>query len=175
MHITSLPGRFGIGDLGPAAHRFVDFLEAGGLSLWQILPLGATGDGASPYTTTSTFAGNPLLISPDRLHEAGLVTDDDLDAAAVGEGRVDYPAVRERKTALLETAFTNVEQGAFPDLTTAFDAFREKHGEDWLNDYALFAALHEAHDHASWTQWAVPLRDRDPEALRRAREGHARA
>ena len=175
MHITSLPGRFGIGDLGPAAHRFVDFLEAAGLSLWQILPLGPTGGGASPYTATSTFAGNPLLISPERLREAGLVSKDDLDAAALGEGDVDFAAVRRRKTALLETAFANFEQGAFPDQQVAFDAFREEHADEWLGDYALFAALHEAHDHASWTQWAGPLRDRDPKALRQAREGHARA
>ena len=152
----------------------MDFLEAAGLSLWQILPLGPTGGGASPYTATSTFAGNPLLISPERLHAAGLVTRADLDEAALktSEGRVDFPEVRKRKLALLTKAFAHFEAHAAPDDEAAFAQYREQHAS-WLRDYALFAALHEAHG-TSWTQWAAPLRRRDPGALAQARDGHAR-
>src|SRR3982751_3807428 len=103
LHPTSLPGRYGIGDLGPSAHRFADFLADSGQRLWQVLPLGPTGYGDSPYQLFSAFAGNPLLISPERLHAEGLL--EALHPPAFAEHEVDYGAVIAWKAPLLRQAF----------------------------------------------------------------------
>ncbi len=169
LHPTSLPGRFGIGDLGPEAVRWLDFLAAAGQKLWQVLPLGPTGYGDSPYQCFSAFAGNPNLVSPERLLEDGLLTAADLDAApAFAAGRVDYGAVIAWKGALLARAHERLAAGAAPALPAAYEAFRAAHA-DWLEDFALFMALKDAHDGAAWTAWPAELARREPVALAAAR------
>ena len=118
LHPTSLPGRFGIGDLGSSADRFLDWAEAAGQTLWQVLPLGPTGGGSSPYTSASAFAGNPLLISPERLVEDGLLQPDALDnAPQFPHDRVDFAAVRDWKEHLLRLSWEQFEHLALPGAT----------------------------------------------------------
>jgi len=172
LHITSLPSPYGIGDLGSAAYRFADFLTRTNQRLWQVLPLGPVGFGASPYSSTSTFAGNPLLISPEPLLEHGLLTEDDLaPLAALPTDYVDYEQVEAQKLAVLRTAFERFEADRSVVSETALEQFRADQAS-WLDDYALYAALKEAHDGAPWPDWEAPLARRDPDALARARETH---
>lgn len=165
LHLTSLPGPFGIGDLGPAAHQFVDFLADGGQGLWQVLPLGPTGYGDSPYQSLSAFAGNPLLISPALMLEDGWLTEDDLACApAFAEGQVDYGSVIPWKRALLDKAYERFRIEATPAQRAHFAAFTGEH-RTWLEDYCLFVALKEHHGGALWTEWAPELAGREPAAL----------
>lgn len=173
LHITSLPSPYGIGDLGSAAFSFADFLARTNQRLWQILPLGPVGLGASPYSSTSTFAGNPLLISPEPLVEYGLLTEEDLTPLTeLPSDYVDYERVTTRKMRVLRTAFERFES----DRTTVSEAdieqFRSNQAS-WLDDYALFAALKDAHDGAPWMEWEAPLARRDPDAVKRARTEYA--
>ncbi len=175
LHITSLPSPYGIGDLGSAAFRFADFLTRTNQRLWQVLPLGPVGFGASPYSATSTFAGNPLLISPEPLVEYGLLTEEDLEPLKeLPDDHVDYERVETRKKAVLRKAFEQyqVDQSAVSEAD--LEQFLTSQAS-WLDDYALYAALKDAHDGAPWTAWEAPLVRRDPEALERAREEHAEA
>ncbi len=175
LHLTSLPSRFGIGDLGPAAYRFADFLAETGQRIWQVLPLGPAGYGGSPYSSPSTFAGNPLLISPECLAEQGLLTRAELDAfPALPEDRVDFGAVEPAKHRLLARAFERFEADASAEDVRRFEAFCAENA-DWLDDYALYMALKEAHDGCAWTDWPENLALRSSEALARARDEHARA
>ncbi|MDX1546109.1 MAG: 4-alpha-glucanotransferase [Rhodothermales bacterium] len=175
MHVTSLPSPFGIGDFGPQAYRFADWLAAAGQRVWQVLPLVPVGYGDSPYSSPSTFAGNPLLISPEGLRDDGLLDDADLDARPdFPEAAVDFEAVRAFKYGLLTRAFERFEAQAPEDARRAFDAFRQEHAA-WLGDYALFMALREHHGEAAWTDWPAPLVRRDPDALAAARREHAEA
>lgn len=136
LHPTSLPGKFGIGDLGQAAYDFADYLERAGQSLWQILPLGHTGFGDSPYQSFSAFAGNPLMISPSLLAEDGLLTEEDIrDVPAFDDTRVDYGAVAKYKEGLLKTAY-----GRFLKSDKEYKSFCRKNAF-WLNDYSLFMSL----------------------------------
>ncbi len=169
VHPTSLPGRYGIGDLGPGALRMLDFLTASGQKLWQTLPLGPTGYGNSPYAMLSAFAGNPLLISPDRLLEEGLLTPDDLDSCpAFPVERVDYSRVLPWKMALLRRSFERFRSRARPALREEFASFRAAQ-RGWLDDFALYAALKAGHGDVAWVQWDTPLATRDPDALSAAR------
>jgi 4-alpha-glucanotransferase len=165
LHPTSLPGRFGIGDLGPEAERWLDFLAAAGQRLWQVLPLGPTGYGDSPYQSFSAFAGNPCLVSPERLLEDGLLESADLAAApAFPPGQVDFGPVIEWKLALLARAHARHAAGSAPALRPAYEAFcRAQAG--WLEDFALFMALKESHGGAAWTSWEPALVAREPGAL----------
>ena len=169
LHPTSLPGKWGIGDLGEAAFRFVDKLEEAGVRLWQTLPLGPTGFGDSPYAARSTFAGNELLISLDRLYEEGyLVLVDILIHPQAGE-RVDYGLARQIKMPLLaKAARTFLEERA-----NDYDDFcREKAW--WLDDYALFQVLCEQYNDSRWfSVWDEELRRRDEKALSEERMRHA--
>ncbi len=175
LHLTSLPGPYGIGDMGRAARRFADFLAQARQRYWQILPVGPVGPGASPYSSPSAFAGSPLLIGPEPLLERGLLTDGDLEAApSFPAGHVDYGRVIPFKLDLLKKAFERFEAGASAADHRALDRFRSENA-GWLGDFALFMALREAHDEAPWTRWDAPLRRRSPDALRAAREEHARA
>jgi len=168
LHPTSLPGPYGIGDIGPAAHQWLDFLSAGDCKLWQILPLGPTGYGDSPYQCFSAFAGNPYLISLDLLCEEGLLLPQDLDEKPpFPVGRIDFGAVIPWKLALLDLAFERFDQNASLEIRAAFDTFYQQE-RSWLDDFALFMAIKEAHGGASWTTWDPPLRDRDPEAIHEA-------
>ncbi|HTS48860.1 MAG TPA: 4-alpha-glucanotransferase [Bryobacteraceae bacterium] len=165
LHPTSLPGPFGIGDLGSQARRFVDFLAAAGQTLWQVLPLGPTGFADSPYQCFSALAGNPLLISPERLAEQGW-----LDQAALAgapefsESRVDYERVIPWKTALLESAARGFLRSASPSDRAEFQSFCDLN-QDWLDDFALFMVLKQRHGYAVWSQWEPAIRWRDPAAL----------
>jgi 4-alpha-glucanotransferase len=167
LHPTSLPSRYGIGDLGPEARRFVDWLADAGQSIWQVLPIGPTGFGDSPYQALSAFAGNPLLISAERLVKMGL-----LDRQAIGKPprfprSVAYGRVIAYKTALLQAAYA-----AFVDsprhLRDEFENFRVQNA-GWLADYSLYRALKDAHGGAAWFEWPDPVKRRDEAALEAAR------
>jgi 4-alpha-glucanotransferase len=167
LHPTSLPGRYGIGDLGPEAHAFVDFLAETGQTWWQILPLGPVGYGGSPYQSPSSFAGNPLLISLDRLADRGWLDAGELAAVRdLPHDRVDFDAVGELKGTWLRRAFREfVAAGDDPD----FEAFRRDHGA-WLADYVFFQALRDAHGGRPWYEWESELVARRPAACARWRE-----
>jgi 4-alpha-glucanotransferase len=174
LHPTSLPGRFGIGDLGPAAHAWVDALAAAKQTWWQILPLGPTGYGDSPYQCFSAFAGNPYLVSPDLLAHDGLVRQDDVANVHFPADRVDYGPVIDFKLQLLGRAWETFAAGKAPALRAPFEEFcaRERH---WLDDYALFMAIKHAHGNVSWQEWPAELRRREPGPIDRARRSLADA
>ena len=165
MHISSLPGPGGIGSLGKEAYAFADFLKASGMAVWQVLPLGPTGYGESPYQSSSVFAGNPMLISCAALREAGLVAyDDGEEFTADDPERVDYPAVRENKEKLLRRCFAQSEGKLQKELAT----FRREN--PWVEDFALFTALKARCGGAMWTKWPDrEVRRRQPAALERCR------
>jgi 4-alpha-glucanotransferase len=165
LHPTSLPGPFGIGDLGAEASRFIDFLQASGQQVWQMLPLGPTGYGNSPYQTYSAFAGNPLLLSPERLHEEGLLSAGDLRGVPPFQPhRVDYDGVRAFKERLFWTAFETFQRGAAARHDESLAAFIEQQ-QEWLDDYALFMALKEVHRGQPWNRWGRDIARREPEAV----------
>src|SRR5262249_5063029 len=168
LHVTSLPSRYGVGDLGPGAVAWVDCLRDAGQRWWQALPLGPTGYGDSPYQALSSFAGNPLLISPDWLIEDGLLRATDRAGGAFSPTAVDFDAVKRFKAALLETAWKHFEAGARPGLRPDFERFGHDHAH-WLDDYALFRALRARYDGTSYLQWPEDLIRRTPAALDRAR------
>ena len=166
LHPTSLPGPFGIGDLGAEAYRFVDFLKDAGQRLWQVLPLGPTGYGDSPYQCFSAFAGNPLLISLERLVEKGLLPAASLRETAVfPEEETDFGRVIPWKMGLLASAARNFLAGASGDTRTQYENFCAQQSS-WLDDYALFMALKHMHsEEFIWTYWEPSARARRPEAL----------
>ncbi len=170
LHPTSLPGEYGIGDLGPQAYRWIDFLSACGCSLWQVLPLGPTGYGDSPYQCFSAFAGNPFLVSPEALLAEKLLYPDDLiDRPSFPPGRVDFGALIPWKLALLDRAFDRYQDSPSPVLQSELTAFRSAQAS-WLEDFTLFMTLKEIHGGAPWVTWEPELRDRQPEALAAARQ-----
>jgi 4-alpha-glucanotransferase len=170
MHPTSFPGRFGIGDLGDQAYRFVDFLVSAGQTYWQVLPLSPTGYGDSPYQGLSAFAGNPMLISPERLAEIGHLSAADLAAVPpFPDDRVDFGPVISHKTRLLDQAFANFRAHAPADQRTAFAQFCQEQA-GWLDDVALFMALKEAHHLRPWHEWEAGAARREPGALARWRQ-----
>jgi 4-alpha-glucanotransferase len=170
MHPTSLPGRFGIGDLGNEAYRFVDFLQSAGQTYWQVLPLSPTGYGDSPYQGLSALAGNPMLISPERLAAEGHLSRSDIEALPrFPDDRVDFGAVIPHKMKLLDQAFSNYRSRAPQDQQTAFATFCEEHA-GWLEDFSLFMALKETHNLRPWPEWEEGAATRDPEALARWRK-----
>jgi 4-alpha-glucanotransferase len=165
-----LPGRFGVGDLGGEAYRFVDFLVAAGQSLWQVLPLGPTGYGNSPYQCFSAFAGNTLLVSPELLVEQGLLAPEELaNAPAFSDETVEYGAAIEFKDALLGKAFENFKRLNPAGVRAEFDKFKES-AASWLDDYALYRSLKSQRKEVAWTEWETPLVQRDALALNTARE-----
>ncbi len=167
LHPTSLPSRFGIGDLGPGAYRFVDWLHEAKQRLWQVLPLGPTGYGDSPYQSFSAFAGNPYLISPERLVDEGLLDEASFaDVPDFPTERVDYGAVTEWKMALLRRAFGNFQQQS---NHTGFDRWVEEN-RAWLEEYVLFIALKAHFGGGSWTGWPEEVRARDGATLGRYRD-----
>ena len=166
LHPTSLPGPYGIGDLGPVAFQWIDVLAAAKQTWWQILPLGPTGYGDSPYQCFSAFAGNVFLLSPELLIRDGLLSS--IDTPSFPADQVDYGPVIDFKLAMLSRAWENFRGGAGRNLLAAFDEFC--HSESaWLDDYALFVALKDAHGGASWQTWEAELVQRKPAALDRAR------
>ena len=174
LHPTSLPSRFGIGDLGPGSDAFLDWAGSAGLRIWQILPLVPAGAHDSPYAGLSAFAGNPLLVSPEWLLEEGLLPATALgDAPSFPEDRVDFAAVRAFKERVLRAAFVHARSvGA--SVTAAVARFEASPSQaSWLPDWALFAALRTAHGDAAWTEWAPALAAREEGALEAARKEHA--
>ncbi|MBD0327038.1 MAG: 4-alpha-glucanotransferase, partial [Pyrinomonadaceae bacterium] len=170
LHPTSLPGRFGIGDLGAAAHAFVNFLAASGQSLWQVLPLGPTGYGDSPYQCFSAFAGNTLLISPEQLVKEGLLSNSDLEGvSSFPQERADFGPVIEFKNRLLARAFENFRRTTDTGLRAGFEGFSQQ-AASWLDDYALFRALKDVQGGKAWNEWDSTLVRREADALSRARE-----
>ena len=168
LHPTSLPGPYGIGDLGPAAYRWVDWLAGGRQQWWQILPLAPTGYADSPYQCLSTFAGNFYLVSPDELVREGLLRRDEARGGPFPDDHTDFDSVIPFKVKLLTAAWENFKSGLAPALRVDFEQFCQAEA-GWLDDFALFMALKDAHGGASWLTWEPELMERQPEALSRAR------
>ena len=168
MPVFSLPGEYGIGCFSRQAYRFVDFLAEAGQSYWQLLPLGPTSYGDSPYQSFSTFAGNPYFISLEELIGQGLLTEEECQSANLESDpeKIDYAALYERRFPLLRRAFERGEIEKMPD----FQCFVEDNAF-WLEDYALFMALKDAHGGRSFIEWESPLRNRESQALEQARQG----
>ncbi len=167
LHPTSLPGEYGIGDLGPGAFSFVDFLVKAKQAYWQILPLGPTGYGDSPYQCFSAFAGNTLLISPEKLVEDGFLSKPP-DAAEISE-KVDFGAVYERKNALLRLAYEGFHHITSVDLRGKFEVFCQEN-EFWLDDYALYRSIKAEQSQKPWYEWPEELKQRKKAALAAAAE-----
>src|ERR1700677_2754109 len=152
LHPASLPSRGGVGDFGPAAYEFLDFLASARQGLWQVLPLGPPANGNSPYSSTSAFAGNPLLISLERLAEHGWI-----DASRVSElpnpaGPIDYDRVHEQKSPLLNQAAGKFLDSAPAAAKSRFDRFRADNNW-WLEDFVLYDALRDRYHKQSWNAW----------------------
>jgi 4-alpha-glucanotransferase len=179
LHVSSLASAGGIGDLGPAAHAFVHFLAAARQHVWQVLPLGPTGFGNSPYAGTSAFAGNPFLVSLELLAGWGWIDGSRLAGLAGRSGNVDFHDVETRKLPLLYEAAGNfIDRGASdPGLAGQWHEFESFcHAQaSWLNDYALYAELRRQFKTGAWTEWPEPLRRRDPEAMAKVYESSGRA
>jgi 4-alpha-glucanotransferase len=170
LHPTSLPGPHGIGDLGDAAHRFVDWLVAAGQSLWQVLPLGPTSYGDSPYQTLSTEAGNPLLIDPTALVRSGWLEAAEMeDHPSWPDDRVDYGAVIGWKFGVLDRAWERFASRGNDADGEQYEAFCRDHAR-WLDDWTLYMALKEEQEGRPWHDWPAELRSRDKEALAEARQ-----
>ena len=160
MHITSLPGAYGVGTMGKEAFRFVDFLKAAGQKNWQVLPLNPTGYGDSPYQSCSAYAGNPYLIDLDQLVEDGLLEHEDLEGIVWGDSDevVDFGAQYNNRFAVLRKAYARFLGGE------AFDTFCRENGR-WLPDFALFMALKSKFQGQPWYKWDKRLKFREPDAL----------
>ncbi len=169
VHPTSFPGPHGIGDLGPAAFRFIDWLGTAGQRRWQLMPLGPTGLGDSPYASPSAFAGNPLLVSLEWLGGEGLLRPEDFgQIPEFRDWEVDFGAVYEFKMPLLRRAYERHRGQNDPARNAQFAAFRDDEA-DWLLDFAIFQAAKSATGGTAWWTWEEPLRRHEPAALDRAR------
>jgi 4-alpha-glucanotransferase len=168
LHVTSLPSPHGIGDFGPVALSWIDRLDQAGQSWWQVLPLGPTGYGNSPYQSISSFGGNPLLVSPDWLIEDELLGTNDCAHDAFPAAIVDYDAITSFKYRLLEKAWNNFQAGARSDLRLPYKQFCQDQNH-WLEDYALFRVLKAKFGGAHYLEWPAELVQRKPAALDRAR------
>ena len=168
LHVTSLASPYGIGDLGSSAFSWIDRLHDSGQQWWQSLPVGPTGYGNSPYQSLSSFAGNPLLISPERLISDGLLRKPDCEAH-FDSAMVDYDSVIGFRYGLLEKAWTNFAAGQRKDLRPAYDDFCAQQAS-WLEDYALFRALKAKYNDADYLEWPAELVERRPNALAEARQ-----
>jgi len=178
LHITSLPSVGGIGDLGPAAHEFLEFLAAAKQHVWQVLPLAPTGFGNSPYAASSAFAGNPLLISLEHLADWGWIASDRVADLPNADGAVNFSEVDQYKRPLLyEAANSFVARGprdaTLADQWRAFEQFCRAESS-WLNDYAFYAVLRSRFRTGAWTSWPEPICRRHPDALADVAASHAR-
>jgi 4-alpha-glucanotransferase len=179
LHVSSLPSYGGIGDLGPAAYEFLAFLAAAKQHIWQVLPLGPTGYGNSPYAGSSAFAGNPYLISLEFLSDWGWIEGERIGGLAGRSGCVDFDEVEGRKLPLLYEAAGNfLDRGPHePKLAVQWGQFEEfcRTEAGWLADYAMYAELRRQFKTGAWTAWPEPVRRRQPEALARVAAEHGRA
>ncbi|MBN1668071.1 MAG: 4-alpha-glucanotransferase [Anaerolineales bacterium] len=165
LHPSSFPGPYGIGDIGPQAFEWVSFLAASETRLWQVLPLGPTGYGDSPYQCFSAFAGNPYLISPQALLADDLLHPNDLvDAPQFPDDKVDFGAIIPFKLGVLDRAYQRYKQAKKGRLQQAFADFRQAEAH-WLPDFAIFMAIKEAFGGGPWIDWPAELRQRQPQAL----------
>ena len=179
LHVSSLPSYGGIGDLGPAAHEFVAFLAKAKQHVWQVLPLGPTGYGNSPYAGSSAFAGNPYLISLEFLSDWGWIGGDRIAGLAGRSGNADFESVETRKLPLLYEAAGNFLDRGPHDETLAeqwkeFEEFCSAESS-WLVDYAFYAELRRQFSTGAWTAWPEPVRRRNPQALAQIAAKHGRA
>lgn len=174
LHPTSLPARGGIGDFGPAAYQFVDFLASGHQGLWQVLPLGPLGYGNSPYSSTSAFAGNPLLISLERLADHGWIDRSRIADLPDQVGPVEYEAAFQRKMPLIAEAADHFVKTATGNPRSRFDRFCVEN-QGWLDDFVLFDELRSRFLLANWNQWPRELAHRDPAAIAKVRQKRAGA
>ncbi|HET6862916.1 MAG TPA: 4-alpha-glucanotransferase, partial [Pyrinomonadaceae bacterium] len=173
LHPTSFPGPFGIGDLGKTAYQFADFLVASGQSLWQVLPLGPTSYGDSPYACYSAFAGNTLLISPERLVDEDLLAADEVAPLITdSDERIDFVRVHHHKEGILRDAFSRFKASSQSQLKLAFEKFCVDE-QDWLDDYGLFRALKEVHSDRPWNEWHPALVKRSSVEIGQARHAFA--
>ena len=164
MHPTSLPGRFGIGDLGDELIAFLDWAGTAGMQIWQLLPLNPPGYGNSPYGCHSSYAGNPLVISPDRLVSDGLLPAEALSGIPkFPDDRVDFDRVVEFKNDLLRQSWDHFNKHAREDHRYAQRRFEEDN--KWLDDWAAYAALKKRHNEARWTEWPRAVAMREPATL----------
>src|SRR5262249_50304994 len=168
LHPSSLPGPYGIGDFGTPAFHWIDALAHARQKYWQILPLGPTGYGDSPYQSFSAFAGNPYLISPELLLREGLLLKEDVTGASFPAEHVDYGPVIQFKVHVLARAWHNFQGGAAPSVKPLFEEFCKLQAA-WLDDFALYMAIKHAHGGASWQDWPREYRLRRPESLAQAR------
>ncbi|MEH2437320.1 MAG: 4-alpha-glucanotransferase [Nostoc sp.] len=165
LHPTSFPSRFGVGDLGLEAYRFIDFLKDTHQQYWQVLPLGPTGYGNSPYMCYSAMAGNPLLVSPEKLRDEGLLTEEDFaNLPGFPVEKVNFDQVVPIKIGLLKKACENFKVNATDIQKNEFAGFCDSKAY-WLDNYALFMALKDDHKNASWNTWEPEFVKREPEAL----------
>jgi 4-alpha-glucanotransferase len=165
LHISSLPGKYGIGDLGKEAYRWVDFLDKSGTKYWQILPLNPTGYGNSPYQGLSAFAGNPLFIDLDELHRYGLLDAGDLaNRPRFPAKKIDFQKVLKWKSGQLISSFKTFQDKKPQTLRRKFNAFK-RNNQDWLHAFSLFMAIREKYHLVSWNKWPLPLRNRKSDAL----------
>ncbi|MFM8511846.1 MAG: 4-alpha-glucanotransferase, partial [Betaproteobacteria bacterium] len=174
LHITSLPGPHGIGDFGPDAYRFVDWLQSAGQTIWQWLPTTPIGPGNSPYQSVSAFAGSPLMVAFEPLVQAGWINGGDLHGAPVAQGgqRVDFEAIVPWRLERLRRAHAGFSARATAQQRAALGAWRAEQAW-WLDDYLLFMALESAHAGQCWWDWAPALRLREAAALQQAAREHA--
>lgn len=169
LHPTSLPGAYGIGDLGAQARKWVDFLADAGCNLWQVLPLGPTGYGDSPYQCFSAFAGNTYLISPEDLQADGLLAPEDLEPSpAFPDAKVDFGKVIPWKLSWLNRAFQRFREHPAKNMLKELEDFRARHAS-WLEDFACFMAIKTACGGLPWADWEQSLRDREPATLEKFR------
>ena len=173
LHVTSLPSYGGVGDFGPAAYAFVDFLAASKQRLWQVLPLSPTGYGSSPYSALSAFAGNPLLISLEKLVEAGWLASAQIEGLPGHNGPVDFEAVTRSKLPLIEDAATNFIERASDEQRAAFQKYCQENSY-WLTDYAMFNALRRRFQYASWDEWPTEFARREHDAMTSVLNDHGR-
>lgn len=173
LHISSLPGEYGIGEIGEQAHAFIDTISRMQLSTWQFLPLGPTAFGNSPYQPLSTFAGNEMLIDINDLYRKRLVTRRALDGlSGLPAGYVDFARLIPAKSAVLHMAGTRFDARAGSRMKAAFDRFVAANDKTWLHDYAMFRVLKSLHDEQSWTTWPAKFAHRDRKALRNVESEH---
>ncbi len=175
LHPTSLPGPYGIGDIGPEAFRWLNFVASTGCGLWQVLPLGPTGYGDSPYQCFSAFAGNPYLVSPETLLAEGLLQKDDLADKPVFSGdTVDFGQVIPFKLDILDRSFNQFQKNTPVKIKAEFDEFKKSEAH-WLADFALFMAIKEAYGGGPWVDWPAPLRQRTVKAIKKFSRENATA
>lgn len=167
LHVTSLPSYGGIGDFGPAAYAFIDFLVAAKQRLWQVLPLSPTGYGSSPYSALSAFAGNPLLISLERLMKDGWLSEERISGLAGHDGPADFERAKLEKLPLIEEAAANFLDHASDEAKARFHQFSQNNSS-WLTDYALFSVLRRRFDYACWNDWPKEFAHRHEDAIAEA-------